>query len=163
MLPRKGREMRCTLYAHHVSDMWGQRVRSESLRRVQDQQDHRAIATVRIRWQTLRDARFCPPGAAPSPNPRSTGACSQRAPRCTSRTLGLAAHSQGRRVNPFIAELKKLNVYDDADDIALHIEHSDSTTNKIAAMISLVNIVFVGANNHSLRMRFDRTKSAIVT
>jgi hypothetical protein len=41
------------------------------------------------------------------------------------------------RVNPFIAELEKLNVYDDDDDIALHIEHSNSTTNEIAAVVSL--------------------------
>ncbi|KAJ7914220.1 hypothetical protein B0H13DRAFT_449161 [Mycena leptocephala] len=41
------------------------------------------------------------------------------------------------RINPFIAELEKLNVYDDTDNIALHIEHSDSTNNEIAAIISL--------------------------
>jgi hypothetical protein len=41
------------------------------------------------------------------------------------------------RVNPFIAELEKLNVYDDDDDIALHIEHSDSISNEVAAVISL--------------------------
>ncbi|KAJ7840778.1 hypothetical protein B0H13DRAFT_2366007 [Mycena leptocephala] len=40
------------------------------------------------------------------------------------------------RVNPFIAELEKLNVYDDDDDMALHIEHFDSTTNEIAAVVS---------------------------
>jgi hypothetical protein len=44
------------------------------------------------------------------------------------------------RVNPFIAELEKLNVYDDDDDIALHIEHSDSTSNEIAAIISLAPV-----------------------
>ncbi|KAJ6612055.1 hypothetical protein B0H10DRAFT_1952581 [Mycena sp. CBHHK59/15] len=41
------------------------------------------------------------------------------------------------RVNPFKAELEKLNVYDDDDDIALHIEHSDSSSNETAAIISL--------------------------
>jgi hypothetical protein len=41
------------------------------------------------------------------------------------------------RVNPFITELEKLKVYDDSDDIALHIEHSDSANNEIAAIISL--------------------------
>ncbi|KAJ7862748.1 hypothetical protein B0H14DRAFT_3444464 [Mycena olivaceomarginata] len=43
------------------------------------------------------------------------------------------------RVNPFIAELEKLNVYDDEDNIALHIEHSESITNEIAAIISLAS------------------------
>ncbi|KAJ7810936.1 hypothetical protein B0H13DRAFT_1927088 [Mycena leptocephala] len=42
--------------------------------------------------------------------------------------------------HPFIAELEKLNVYDDEDDIALHIEHADSATNEIAAIISLAPI-----------------------
>jgi hypothetical protein len=41
------------------------------------------------------------------------------------------------RVNPFIAELENLNIYDDSDDIALHIEHADSITNEIAAIVSL--------------------------
>jgi hypothetical protein len=41
------------------------------------------------------------------------------------------------RVNPFIAELENLNVYNDDDDIALHIEHADSITNEIAAIVSL--------------------------
>jgi hypothetical protein len=41
------------------------------------------------------------------------------------------------RVNPFVAELEKLNVYNDSDDIALHIEHSDGVGNEIAAVISL--------------------------
>ncbi|KAJ6548870.1 hypothetical protein B0H19DRAFT_1265660 [Mycena capillaripes] len=41
------------------------------------------------------------------------------------------------RVNPFIAELESLNFYDDEDNIALHIEHSDSNTNENAAVISL--------------------------
>jgi hypothetical protein len=41
------------------------------------------------------------------------------------------------QVNPFIAELEKLNVYDDDDDMALHIEYFDSTTNEIAAVVSL--------------------------
>ncbi|KAJ6532576.1 hypothetical protein B0H19DRAFT_1272836 [Mycena capillaripes] len=41
------------------------------------------------------------------------------------------------RVNPFIAQLENLNIYDDDDDIALHIEYSDSITNEIAAIVSL--------------------------
>ncbi|KAJ7362945.1 hypothetical protein DFH08DRAFT_951163 [Mycena albidolilacea] len=41
------------------------------------------------------------------------------------------------RVNPFVTELEKLNIYDDDDNIALHIEHSDSNTHEIAAIISL--------------------------
>jgi hypothetical protein len=41
------------------------------------------------------------------------------------------------RVNPFIAELEKLNIYKDDDDIALHIEHTASITNEIAAIVSL--------------------------
>ncbi|KAJ6618392.1 hypothetical protein B0H10DRAFT_2217693 [Mycena sp. CBHHK59/15] len=40
-------------------------------------------------------------------------------------------------VNPFIAELEKLNVYDDDDDIALQIELSNCISNEIAAVISL--------------------------
>jgi hypothetical protein len=42
-----------------------------------------------------------------------------------------------QRVNPFIAELQNLNSYDDNDNIALHIEHSDSISNEIAAIVSL--------------------------
>jgi hypothetical protein len=41
------------------------------------------------------------------------------------------------RVDPFIADLEKLNIYDDGDDITLHIEHSDSVSNVVAAVISL--------------------------
>ncbi|KAJ7306812.1 hypothetical protein DFH08DRAFT_975846 [Mycena albidolilacea] len=42
-------------------------------------------------------------------------------------------------VNPFIDKLENLNVYDDDDDddIALHLEQKDSTSSKIAAVISL--------------------------
>lgn len=41
------------------------------------------------------------------------------------------------RVDPFIAELEKLNIYDDGNDVALRIEHSDSVSNVVAAVISL--------------------------
>ncbi|KAJ7933507.1 hypothetical protein B0H13DRAFT_2306617 [Mycena leptocephala] len=41
------------------------------------------------------------------------------------------------RVNPFIAELEKLNIYDGDDYIARHIEHTDAITNEIAAVVSL--------------------------
>jgi hypothetical protein len=42
------------------------------------------------------------------------------------------------RVNPFISELENLNVYHDDDDIALHLQYSDSDPSaEIAAIISL--------------------------
>lgn len=42
------------------------------------------------------------------------------------------------RVNPFISELENLNVYDDDDDIALHLQYSDANPSaEIAAIISL--------------------------
>jgi hypothetical protein len=41
------------------------------------------------------------------------------------------------RVNPFIAELEKLSGYNGDDDIALHIEHSENSSNEIATIISL--------------------------
>ena len=42
------------------------------------------------------------------------------------------------RVNPFISELENLNVYDDDDDIALHLQYTDAaTTSEIAAIVSL--------------------------
>jgi hypothetical protein len=40
-------------------------------------------------------------------------------------------------VSPFIDKLENLNVYDDNDDIALHVAHTDCTSNEIAAIISL--------------------------
>lgn len=41
------------------------------------------------------------------------------------------------RVNPFISELENPNVYDDDDDIALHLEYTSSPILEIAATISL--------------------------
>lgn len=40
-------------------------------------------------------------------------------------------------VNPFIDKLENLNVYDDDDDIALHLEQKDSTSSEIAAVTSI--------------------------
>ncbi|KAJ7933319.1 hypothetical protein B0H13DRAFT_1856342 [Mycena leptocephala] len=41
------------------------------------------------------------------------------------------------RVNLFIAELEKLNIYNDDDGIAFHVGHTDSITNESAAIVSL--------------------------
>jgi hypothetical protein len=42
------------------------------------------------------------------------------------------------RVNPYISHLEDLNVYDDEDDIALHLEYSDAgPDSEVAAIISL--------------------------
>jgi hypothetical protein len=42
------------------------------------------------------------------------------------------------RVNPFISQLENLNIYDDDDDIALHLQYSDAGPNsEIAAVIWL--------------------------
>jgi hypothetical protein len=42
------------------------------------------------------------------------------------------------RVNPYISQLEDLNVYDDDDDIALHLEYADaSQDSEIAAIVSL--------------------------
>ncbi|KAF8174193.1 hypothetical protein K438DRAFT_1771788 [Mycena galopus ATCC 62051] len=42
-----------------------------------------------------------------------------------------------QRVNPYVAELENLKSYNDNEDIALHLEHSDCISNEIAAIISL--------------------------
>ncbi|KAJ7938897.1 hypothetical protein B0H13DRAFT_1851070 [Mycena leptocephala] len=44
------------------------------------------------------------------------------------------------RVNLFIAELEKLNIYNDDDGIAFHVEHTDSSTNESAAIVSLAPV-----------------------
>jgi hypothetical protein len=44
------------------------------------------------------------------------------------------------RVNPFISELENPNVYDDDDDIALHLEYTSSPILEIAATISLAPV-----------------------
>jgi hypothetical protein len=41
------------------------------------------------------------------------------------------------RVNPFISKLQSLRTYAEGSDISLHLQHSDSTTEEIAAIISL--------------------------
>jgi hypothetical protein len=47
------------------------------------------------------------------------------------------------RVNPFVAELENLNVYDDEDDIALHLQYSNAGPNSgIAAIMSLAPASF---------------------
>jgi hypothetical protein len=42
-----------------------------------------------------------------------------------------------QRVNPFIRKLQCLNAHSGDDDIALHLEHSDTNSQEIAAIISL--------------------------
>ncbi|KAJ6477756.1 hypothetical protein C8R45DRAFT_833545 [Mycena sanguinolenta] len=64
------------------------------------------------------------------------------------------------RVNPIIAELEKLNVYDDDDDIALQIEHADSITNEIAAIASLAPVSMPSPRKLVIKQRGDDRRSA---
>ncbi|KAJ6572771.1 hypothetical protein DFH09DRAFT_1277308 [Mycena vulgaris] len=44
------------------------------------------------------------------------------------------------RVNLFIDKLENLDVYNDDEDIALHVEHTDCTSNEMAVIISLAPV-----------------------